>query len=146
MSKDNFLKRHDGTTKQMEEILTFFLSIVDEDRVTINFIGEIELLPCEIQNSINMCKKQSTADTVINLAIVYDPISDAKHYLENMDTRTQIDLVIRTGKEKRSSGFFPLQTLYSEWVYSDTMWPDFTLTELYKSLDEYMQRTRRFGA
>lgn len=55
------------------------------------------------------------------------------------------DLVIRTGGEQRISNFLLWQAAYSEFVFSDCLWPDFDATELDKALAEYARRERRFG-
>ena len=55
------------------------------------------------------------------------------------------DLVIRTGGEKRLSNFLLWQSAYSEFVFSDVYWPDFTPERLEEAIDEYNRRARRFG-
>lgn len=55
------------------------------------------------------------------------------------------DMILRTSGEKRSSNFLPWQSVYSEFVYTDVLWPDFTPSELDKTLIEYAGRGRRFG-
>lgn len=55
------------------------------------------------------------------------------------------DMIIRTGKEKRLSGFLPWQTVYSELFFVDTLWPDFSKEEFERILDEYSKRDRRSG-
>ncbi|MBI4092641.1 MAG: di-trans,poly-cis-decaprenylcistransferase [Candidatus Kerfeldbacteria bacterium] len=55
------------------------------------------------------------------------------------------DLVIRTSGEHRLSGFMPWQTEYSEYVFSEKLWPDFTAKDLDAALEEYRRRERRFG-
>lgn len=55
------------------------------------------------------------------------------------------DLVIRTGKENRTSGFMPLQSAYSEWIFEEKMFPDFDTKVFQKSIDTYNTRCRRFG-
>lgn len=57
-----------------------------------------------------------------------------------------VDLVIRTGGEKRTSGFMLLQTAYAEWVFEESLFPDFDEDMCKKALTEYQSRTRRFGA
>ena len=56
-----------------------------------------------------------------------------------------VDLVIRTGGEKRLSNFLLWQTAYAEWYSTDILWPDFTPAHFMEALDNYAQRTRRFG-
>lgn len=55
------------------------------------------------------------------------------------------DLIIRTGGDYRTSGFLPLQSTYSEWVFEEKLFPDFNTTLFQKALDNYLLRLRRFG-
>lgn len=56
------------------------------------------------------------------------------------------DLIIRTGGEKRLSGFMPYQSAYSELYFSDVLFPDITETDLFAALEDYARRDRRFGS
>jgi undecaprenyl diphosphate synthase len=56
-----------------------------------------------------------------------------------------IDCLIRTSGEQRLSNFMLLHLAYSELVFVDTYWPDFTVTQLHDALATYQQRHRRFG-
>ena len=56
------------------------------------------------------------------------------------------DLVIRTSGEQRVSNFLLWQSAYAEFVFTDTLWPDFGEDDLRAALDEYARRGRRFGA
>jgi undecaprenyl diphosphate synthase len=55
------------------------------------------------------------------------------------------DLIIRTSGEKRLSNFLIWQSAYSELVFSDALWPDFTPDRLQEAIAEYQRRDRRFG-
>ncbi|MBW8011366.1 MAG: di-trans,poly-cis-decaprenylcistransferase [Chloroflexi bacterium] len=55
------------------------------------------------------------------------------------------DLVIRTSGEKRISNFLIWQSAYAEWVFPETLWPDFGREELLNAIREFSQRERRFG-
>jgi undecaprenyl diphosphate synthase len=55
------------------------------------------------------------------------------------------DLVIRTSGEQRTSNFLLWQAAYSEWVFRDELWPDFSRAAFEAALTEYQERTRRFG-
>lgn len=55
------------------------------------------------------------------------------------------DLMIRTSGEMRTSNFLPWQLAYSEFYFTDVLWPDFNKKELKKALDFYNGRERRFG-
>lgn len=55
------------------------------------------------------------------------------------------DLIIRTSGEKRLSNFLIYQSAYSEFFFSDKLWPDFSTEDLDKALEEYSKRKRRYG-
>ena len=56
------------------------------------------------------------------------------------------DLLIRTSGEIRLSNFLPWQLVYSEFLFIDKNWPDFTEEDLDNAIVEYQKRTRKFGA
>jgi undecaprenyl diphosphate synthase len=56
-----------------------------------------------------------------------------------------VDLLIRTGGEKRISNFLLWDIAYAEVYFSDVLWPDFTAAELRKAFEFYALRQRRFG-
>ncbi len=64
-----------------------------------------------------------------------------------LDTANQPDpdLLIRTGGEKRLSGFMLWQLEYTELYFTDILWPDFTPEEFQKAIEDYQHRIRRFG-
>ena len=55
------------------------------------------------------------------------------------------ELVIRPSGEKRTSNFLPWQTVYSEFVFMNVLWPDFSPEDLDAAIAEYHRRNRRFG-
>ena len=55
------------------------------------------------------------------------------------------DLIIRTSGEMRTSNFLMWQSAYSEWYFTDTLWPDFSKEELQKALQDFESRERRYG-
>jgi len=55
------------------------------------------------------------------------------------------ELVIRPSGELRTSNFLPWQTVYSEFVFMNVLWPDFGPAELDEAIEEYNRRSRRFG-
>ena len=55
------------------------------------------------------------------------------------------ELVIRPSGELRTSNFLPWQTAYSEFVFMNVLWPDFSPADLDKAIEEYNRRNRRFG-
>ena len=55
------------------------------------------------------------------------------------------DLIIRTSGERRLSNYLLWQSAYSELIFRDELWPDFTRASLEQSLAEFSERRRRFG-
>ena len=58
---------------------------------------------------------------------------------------SDVDLLIRTGGEKRLSDFLLWECAYAELVFSDRMWPEFDASDLDAALAEFRSRERRFG-
>ncbi len=56
-----------------------------------------------------------------------------------------VDMIIRTGGEKRTSGYLPWQSTYAELYFTDTLFPDFTPALLEQALHDFDERDRRFG-
>jgi undecaprenyl diphosphate synthase len=118
----------------------------------INIIGDINLLPQDIQDIINHAKNILTGSKhSINIAIAYDYNKDIlSASQENCDinyirTQSNIDLVFRPGGEKRLSGFFPTKTIYSEFYFIDKLFPDINLDDICIALQDYKNRNRRYG-
>lgn len=57
-----------------------------------------------------------------------------------------LDMIVRSGGEKRLSGFMLYEAAYSELVFSDTLWPDFRAEDVDEAVAEFGRRTRKFGA
>jgi undecaprenyl diphosphate synthase len=64
----------------------------------------------------------------------------------DMPQSPDVDLLIRTGGEKRLSNFLLWHIPYAEQIYIDTLWPDYTVSQFYDNIEEYQHRSRRFGA
>jgi undecaprenyl diphosphate synthase len=67
-----------------------------------------------------------------------------KRYLFTYDMPDP-DLLIRTSGEIRLSNFLLYQVAYTEFYFTDVLWPDFNKNELLKAIDSYQQRKRRYG-
>jgi undecaprenyl diphosphate synthase len=59
---------------------------------------------------------------------------------------SDLDLIVRTSGEQRTSNFFLWQGTYAEWMFKDKFFPDFTAQDLDEAVTEFAQRTRRFGS
>ena len=56
-----------------------------------------------------------------------------------------VDLFIRSSGEQRTSNFLLWESAYAEFVFLDTLWPDFSRTDLWRAIGLYLDRDRRFG-
>ena len=121
------------------------------EKININIIGDIDLFPENIQNILNKLKRKNEEVVLtINLAIGYNYENDLLSYKNNNfihynREQSNIDLLFRSGGEKRISGFFPTKMLYSELFFYNKLWPDITLNDFNKIIKKYLKRDRRFG-
>lgn len=100
--------------------------------VMLSYSGRWDILQA-VQSIVKSGKKAEEIDyDTVNAALVTAGIPDP-------------DLVIRTSGEKRISNYMLWQTAYSEFVFTDTLWPDFRKEELLSAIKEYSGRDRRFG-
>jgi len=148
--------------KHLRAELAFYAA----NNIKVKHIGDAATLPRAIQTEITdiMEKTNHYTGTTVQLAINYggkDEIVRAIKKLSTaqLETLTEdafdrmldtadvppVDLVIRTGGEKRLSNFLLWQTAYAEFYGTDVLWPDFTPAHLMEALDAYGKRTRRFG-
>ena len=67
-----------------------------------------------------------------------------ERYLDTADLPDP-DLLIRTSGEQRLSNFLLWQLAYTEFYFTDVLWPDFDRTELIRAIEQYNTRDRRFG-
>ena len=72
---------------------------------------------------------------------------DEEHFSDCLDTKgiPDPDLLIRTSGEERLSNFLLWQLAYTEFYFTDVLWPDFNKKELQKAIEYYNKRDRRFG-
>jgi len=57
-----------------------------------------------------------------------------------------VDMFLRSSGEQRTSNFLPWQSSYAEFVFMDVLWPDMTPLLLWKAIEIYSERDRRFGS
>ena len=169
-SMDNW-KRSDQEIQDLLHLLAFW---IDKDApwlhshgIRLRHIGRLYQLPEFLQLVINEAVELTNQNTgmTLNLAFNYTgraEIVDAvrrlveddippqdidenlfRHYL--YDSLPDVDLVIRTAGEFRLSNFLLWQTAYSEFFFTEVLWPDFDREELDRALLSYSQRRRRFG-
>ena len=106
------------------------MCIRDRVNIALNYGSKIEL--------INTIKKIKQKKITIN----------EKNIDKNLYTKylPDPDILIRTGNTQRLSNFMLWQSAYSELVFQDILWPEFTKESLLSALGEYNKRDRRYGA
>jgi undecaprenyl diphosphate synthase len=152
----------------MAEALKKEVAELHQQGVRINHIGRLERLDDALREGIlNAVELTKTNDRLIlNVAWNYggrdelvhavqrilikgvSPEAVTEHTIaENLFTAgmPDPDLVIRTSGEQRISNFLTWQSAYSEWYFTETLWPDFDKEALRKAIVEFGNRTRRFG-
>ncbi len=145
----------------------------DSENIKVKIIGSKEGLSKKMQDSIEKCMERTKNNTgiVFNIALNYGGREEivravkniAKKVKENKMELQEIteqmisdnlytkgqpdpDLLIRTSGEIRLSNFLPWQLVYSEFVFVDKNWPDFSEQDLNDAIEIYQKRTRKFGA
>jgi undecaprenyl diphosphate synthase len=96
----------------------------------------------EIVNAVHAIAEAVQAGRLAPAEITEDLFAS---YLDTGDIPDP-DLLIRTSGERRMSNFLSWQSVYTELVFMDTLWPDFSRENLLAALDEYYRRERRYGA
>lgn len=145
---------------------------IHENKVKVQAVGKIELLPESVQNAIKDAEEK-TADYdkfLFTICLAYggrEEIVEAvrqiasehnKGDLSLHEINTQVisdrlytaelpdpDLVIRTSGEERISNFLLWQIAYSELHFTDVHWPSFSRNDFYDAIDSYQKRKRRYG-
>jgi len=148
------------------------LKAADTENIRIKIFGHIEALSDTLQKSINktMEKTKNNTGTTLCVALNYggrDEITkavkeiaeDVQNNKINIDEINESlvskylytkeepdpDLLIRTSGEMRLSNFLPWQLVYSEFVFVDKYWPDFSEKDLDEAIKIYENRNRKFG-
>lgn len=165
-------KEVDGLMNLMRQYLDRHLKTAQKDDIKFKVIGNRDKLPQDIQQKIEKLEHLTSSKNglVFNIALNYggkDEIVRACRNIVNdviqnklsidsideelfgkyLDTRNQPDpdLMIRTSGEMRVSNFLPWQLTYSEFYFTNVLWPEFTIEEFNEALEEYSKRKRRFG-
>ncbi len=125
------------------------------------FIGRREGVSEELQEKMDWAERTTADNTRITLFVAFNyggraEIVDAARTFTDGDESDfarllyapdmhDPDLLIRTSGEQRISNYLLWQCAYSEFVFRDELWPDFTTEAFEESLAEYARRGRRFG-
>lgn len=151
----------DGAVRQYtDELVT--------EGVRVQVIGRLHQAPSDVQRSIraaaertrqahrltlNICFNYSGRAEIVDaaralVAAGVDPGAiDESRFAEYLYTAGQpdVDLLIRTGGDRRTSNFLLWQAAYAELVFYDKYWPDFGVDDFDAALAEFARRDRRFG-
>jgi undecaprenyl diphosphate synthase len=153
----------------LEKYLREAIETMERDRVKMKFFGDITFLSQKLQLliteteqisskfdgvQVNMCVNYGGRDEIVRAAQAY-----AREYKNTGASLTEDqfsrylfsaglpdpDLIIRPSGEMRISNFLLWQSAYSEFYFTDVLWPDFDERELDRAILSYQRRERRFG-
>ncbi|WP_077326189.1 isoprenyl transferase [Virgibacillus siamensis] len=158
--------------KLPKEFLHIYLPEMMENNVRIETIGDFDALPDHTRKAVQYAKDQTKGNDglLLNFALNYGSrfeimravkqlmadIDSSELSMDTVDENTfseylytkglsDPDLLIRTSGEQRLSNFLLWQVAYSEFWFTDVLWPDFS-EEIFKTaLQDYQQRKRRYG-
>jgi undecaprenyl diphosphate synthase len=152
----------------LERVIDRELSELHEEGVQLRHIGHVEHLPQKLQQKVLDAVEltQDNQQLILNVAFDYGgraelvdavrrivadgvPVEQVDESLIDRYLYTvglpDPDMIIRTSGEMRVSNFLIWQGAYAEFYVTPTLWPDFDKDELYKALEDYNRRERRFG-
>ena len=144
-----------------------------EQSIRVNVIGRRDRLNANLMRSIEQSERLSAACTGMHLRVAVDyssqysilkaaqrarenspgdrdiPSTDFEHLLHEVDHSSRsagpVDLLIRTGNERRLSDFLLWECAYAELYFSECLWPEFDESQFHLALADYAGRQRRFG-
>ena len=150
-----------------------FLKTADLENIKLRVIGDREKnMPEEIKTKMIQMEEKTKNNTGLKFNIAFNYggrdeivkatqkiaklVKDGKLDIENITEDTisnnlytaglpDPDLLIRTSGELRTSNFLPWQITYSEFMFLDKYWPDFTTDDIDKAIEEFSKRHRRVG-
>ena len=156
----------------LQKYLDDFAKRADVDNIKINIIGDKENLPDGLAKGMDKVTERTKNNTGLRFNIAFNyggrdeivkavknialnvkenniNIDDISEELisNNLYTKNipDPDLMIRTSGELRTSNFLPWQLVYSEFYFTDKLWPDFTSKDLDIAIEEFNNRNRKFG-
>ncbi len=170
-STENWKRPADEVSTLMRLLHSFldrYLNELMERRVRLRIMGDPSRLPAAnrlaIRHALSLTEKND--GLILNIGLNYggrDEIVRALRHLSRKGTNLEqlteeqlesaldtaglppLDLLIRTGGERRVSNFMLWQIAYTELYFTDTLWPDFSAEELDQALAWYRSQDRRFG-
>ena len=160
-----------GIMKLLHRYLLEAVADMEKNRVRFRFFGDLSRLSPELRQlcldaesrseeydvQVNFCLNYGGRDEIVRAARAFSQdVADGKRrpgelsealfsqYLYSADVPDP-ELIIRPSGEKRTSNFLLWQSAYSEYVFMNVLWPDFTPKDLDQAIEEYHRRNRRFG-
>ena len=174
-SSENWLRQKSWIDDLMGLIRWYLqneLKSLMKNGVRLRVIGQRDLLPPDIQTLIEQAEEKTKNNTTITviLALSYGARQELTHAMKSIARKIEQgslhaddmtpavieqhlyttgipdpDLLIRTSGEQRLSNYLLWQMAYTEFVFSPTLWPDFTTDEFDQALQTYHNRQRRYG-
>ena len=162
----------DALMKLLRDYLKNCIKRANKNNMKVRVIGDVSGLSQDLQDKIRQLEEASKDNTGINFTIALnygsrdEMVRAMNHMAEDiqsgriqkeditetsfqnyLDTRDlpDPDLMIRTSGEERLSNFMLWQLAYTEFYFTDVLWPDFNKKELKKAIEYYNGRDRRFG-
>lgn len=156
----------------LERYLSEGLRDMEKNKVTFRFFGDLSRLSPKLRNlcleaqsrssqydevQVNFCLNYGGRDEIVRAAKAFAADVAAGRRSADSLTETEFEsyldsagvpdpeLIIRPSGEMRLSNFLSWQSAYSEFVFMDVLWPDFTPEDLERAIDVYNTRNRRFG-
>ena len=160
-----------GIMKLLHRYLVEALADMEKNRVRFRFFGDLSRLTPQLRQlcqdaekrsedydvQVNFCLNYGGRDEIVRAARAFSrDVAQGKcaaedlteerfsQYLYSADVPDP-ELIIRPSGEQRISNFLLWQSAYSEYVFMNVLWPDFTPADLDKAIEEYHRRNRRFG-
>ena len=151
-----------GLMEMFAELIVSETPELDDEGVRMRFVGSRRGVSDSLLEQMDWAEAETAENTRLILFVAFNyggraEILDAAERYEGggeeafakllyAPEMSDPELVIRTSGEKRLSNFLLWQSAYSEFLFSDVLWPDFDRAELEAALREYASRQRRFGA
>ncbi|MEE2834596.1 MAG: polyprenyl diphosphate synthase [Myxococcota bacterium] len=154
-----------GLWKLLVDYLRSELPTLLKNQIRLKLIGDPGAIPKLAQNRLNSVIERTAGSSAmtLNLALNYGAQSELVHAFKQIQRQGEtidaeqierhlytagqpaVDLLIRTGGERRLSNFLLWQAAYAELYFCDTLWPDFSDEHFDQALNDFRQRERRFG-
>jgi undecaprenyl diphosphate synthase len=152
----------DGLMAMFAELIESETPELDEQGVRMRFIGRRDGVSDDLHRRMDWAEQKTEGNDRMTLFVAFNyggraEIVDAARRFEGGDEddfakllyapeMTDPDILIRTSGERRLSNYLLWQSAYSELVFSEVLWPDFSKADLAAALEEFASRERRFGA